>query len=484
MDIRAKRLIALNLLMTLTPLQSPVLGLANVPIEGVPADSQPERSLDDAAGGADLSTVSVPQDFFQESALSSFSENDYNAVTEKERNQILKLMGMAGAALKETAITLMGNGVRKFKTYFYTAGGQPVAIRETLNYSPPRADGIKKDIIWRDTNAGVLDHRLQMGDGTVIVKDTQNAIKQVITHMNTAYEKMRLTVNYKAGILSYATLSILDDDNRAIETAVFEKLSNLETPDKQLIGTYKIPIQGLLTELQLFGILKRYDHPRGLLPGSLTGKYHLTFHDEFLAMNEDMWQYRIDKRLNSAQRKENVRVVDGKLILDLKKEQFDGYNNTAGGLISKQQFKYGYYEASMKVPKELGWHTSVWMMDQWKSPTDIQQFEVDIAEVYKRNTINAGAWDHNLHDSHNSRLAYVPEDDMSAGFHTYGCEYTPEKITFFFDGKPFHSIDPKLFPETEMNIWLTSVANLKYNDYKIAETDTAEFDYVRFFEPV
>jgi beta-glucanase (GH16 family) len=46
----------------------------------------------------------------------------------------------------------------------------------------------------------------------------------------------------------------------------------------------------------------------------------------------------------------------------LKKEDRGKLHYTAGGVISKKTFKYGYYEARFRVPPGAGWHTSFWMM--------------------------------------------------------------------------------------------------------------------------
>jgi beta-glucanase (GH16 family) len=50
------------------------------------------------------------------------------------------------------------------------------------------------------------------------------------------------------------------------------------------------------------------------------------------------------------------------LRIALKKEDRGKLHYTAGGVISKKTFKYGYYEARFRVPPGAGWHTSFWMM--------------------------------------------------------------------------------------------------------------------------
>jgi len=80
-------------------------------------------------------------------------------------------------------------------------------------------------------------------------------------------------------------------------------------------------------------------------------------------------------------------------------DEFDGKHYTGGGIISKQTFKYWYFEARFKVPAGAGWHNSFWTM---------------------------------LHDG-------------SVDFHIWGCEFTPVRTQFFFDGKLTHETPSAFF---------------------------------------
>lgn len=53
---------------------------------------------------------------------------------------------------------------------------------------------------------------------------------------------------------------------------------------------------------------------------------------------------------------------NGNLEIVLRKESVAGKNYTAGGIISKRTFVYGYYEARFKTPPAEGWHTAFWSM--------------------------------------------------------------------------------------------------------------------------
>ena len=72
--------------------------------------------------------------------------------------------------------------------------------------------------------------------------------------------------------------------------------------------------------------------------------------------------YRTGERLLSYQKPENVSIANGLLRIALKKEDVGKCQYTAGGVISRQTFKYGYYEARFRCPKTAGWHTAFWTM--------------------------------------------------------------------------------------------------------------------------
>ena len=256
---------------------------------------------------------------------------------------------------------------------------------------------------------------------------------------------------------------------------------------------------------------------RGEEPPPLPG-YKLVWWDDFdgNALDQKKWCYRTGGRLLSFQKPENVRVADGLLHLDLKKEAAGGKAYTAGGVISRQRFQYGYYEARFRVPKAVGWHTSFWTMhydppqaaagavddaeqvERGKSPAGkaAKAQEIDICEQDAANTrsYSAGVIDWSGQGGKRTRnfgrVYYKGKDvpDFSADFHVWCCEFTPQEVKFYLDGRLAHKTDATKFPHKPQNIWLTSVAVLWGNPDKpthmgdAALPAEAVFDYVRFYE--
>jgi predicted GH43/DUF377 family glycosyl hydrolase len=217
--------------------------------------------------------------------------------------------------------------------------------------------------------------------------------------------------------------------------------------------------------------------------GSLAG-YKLVWHDEFdgKTVNTNDWNYRTGERFWSTQRPENVSVADGKLRLALKKEKFANTDYTAGGLISKREFKFGYYEARLKMPHGKGWHTSFWMM---RNGDDREQ-ELDVCE---QDSINPNDYSTNVHGYKPAPKAqgarHIATPDLSADFHVWACEFTPTTVRYYFDGKVVDTRGVTNVPLGDASIWLTSIAAPLGKTDKVDDSalpSFAEFDYVRFFE--
>lgn len=218
--------------------------------------------------------------------------------------------------------------------------------------------------------------------------------------------------------------------------------------------------------------------------------YKLAWSDEFNAatLSTTKWNYRTDTRFWSLQRAANVRLSDGLLYLDLKKETFGTTHYTGGGVISKKVFRYGYYEARMRVPPGAGWHTSFWMMKHNRPSSDTVAIELDAIEndsvTPLKYTVNTHRHLPAPHLTYGYRTVHTPS--LSANFHVFGCEFTPTVVRYFFNGAVVQTLDATQFPHGDLNIWLTSIAAPLGGTTAVDDTQLpayALFDYVRFFEP-
>lgn len=104
---------------------------------------------------------------------------------------------------------------------------------------------------------------------------------------------------------------------------------------------------------------------------------------------------------------------------------------------TKESWTYGYFEASLKLPKGKGTWPAFWMMPKnFKSWPD--DGEIDIMEEvgyhpeYVSSSIHCKAYNHpnNTQKTHEFKLAGAQSE-----FHTYAVEWTPDEMIFIFDGK-------------------------------------------------
>lgn len=228
--------------------------------------------------------------------------------------------------------------------------------------------------------------------------------------------------------------------------------------------------------------------------------YALVWSDEFEgpAADTNKWTYRLDSAHSSTQKVENVSLQNGKLCIALKAEKAGKKKYSGGGVISRREFLHGYYEARFKLPATRGWHSSFWMtaLDE-KNPNrmgGVGPHELDVCEhdSWKHDIYKRSLWMRNPKAGTNLKpigsWKAIPTPDLTTEFHTWGCEFTPTDLRYFFDGKEIEHWDVSGYEHGPQHILLTSIAaklgaNGKTGDPVDAELPAAvEFDFVRFYE--
>ena len=220
--------------------------------------------------------------------------------------------------------------------------------------------------------------------------------------------------------------------------------------------------------------------------------YQLAWSDEFNdgKLDASKWEYRTDSKHWSTQKPENVSVSDGKLRLAVKKEEAGDKHYTGSGVISKAAFKYGYYESCFKVPPGAGWHTSFWMMKhdgKGGTDTNVTSQELDACENDSVKLTSYGVNVHQWNPPPHKEMGHknVTTPDLSADFHVFGCEFTPESVKYFFDDKLVQTVAVTNIPHSDQNIWLTTIASQLGGTKAVDDTKlpaAAEYDYVRFYQ--
>lgn len=179
--------------------------------------------------------------------------------------------------------------------------------------------------------------------------------------------------------------------------------------------------------------------------------YELIWSDEFngTALDTDTWNIEINGNGNGnnesqyyTDRSENLRVEDGCLVIEARKENYDWASYTSARITTngKFDFAYGKIEASIDIPAGGGVWPAFWMMGQGSWPSC---GEIDILE-YQGN--NPGYVIHALHTQaangmDGSNWSSNPAvDGIEEGFHTFGIEWEEcwwdnrDVIRFYVDG--------------------------------------------------
>ena len=193
--------------------------------------------------------------------------------------------------------------------------------------------------------------------------------------------------------------------------------------------------------------------------GTVDGKWKLVWSDEFdgSALDTSKWQFEINGKGGGngemqyyTDRPANLSVAGGHMTITAAKEAYQGPDGkkeyTSARIISKGKgdWKYGRFEARIKMPKGKGLWPAFWMM-----PSDstyggwAKSGEIDIAEVIgdKPNIVHGtlhygDSWPKNIHTGDKFTL---PSGDFSDDFHVFAIEWKEGSITWSIDGKPYQT---------------------------------------------
>lgn len=145
---------------------------------------------------------------------------------------------------------------------------------------------------------------------------------------------------------------------------------------------------------------------------------------------------------------ENIFLKDGSLVLKpVEKTGEDGTVSYTSGRINtqnKHNFKYGLFEARVKVPKGQGFLPAFWMMPanenlygQWP-----RCGEIDIMEVLGHETNKSYGTIHYGNPHSESQGNYtLASGDFSEEYHIFNVEWVPGKINWYVDGTLIHTED-------------------------------------------
>ena len=144
---------------------------------------------------------------------------------------------------------------------------------------------------------------------------------------------------------------------------------------------------------------------------------------------------------------DNIYVKDGELVLKaIKDETEDGVKYTSGKVTTqnKRDYKYGRFEARLKVPEGQGLWPAFWMM-----PTDENLYgswprcgEIDIMEVLGHEPEKAYGTIHYGNPHREQQGIYILDGTTFADdYHVFSVEWEPSEMRFYIDGNLYHTVN-------------------------------------------
>jgi beta-glucanase (GH16 family) len=171
--------------------------------------------------------------------------------------------------------------------------------------------------------------------------------------------------------------------------------------------------------------------------------WKLVWSDDFDTFDEQKWQRsdRIQQPNNSQQAyaPDQVRVVDGKLVILSENEPLGGLKYRSGQVISRHAQRLGRWEVRAKVPATRGMWSTVSLVPAPSAPS---KYAIDIMDIRgHRPTVTASACHWGPRAPGSSNEIVLEHQASSAGklvsysddFHTYAVEWLDDQLRFFVD---------------------------------------------------
>ena len=140
-------------------------------------------------------------------------------------------------------------------------------------------------------------------------------------------------------------------------------------------------------------------------------------------------------------RLQNARVENGHLVIEARKESYEGASYTSASLTTrdKASWTYGRIEVRARVPGGRGTWPAIWMLGDSISTTGWPACgEIDIMEHVGYDepkihcTVHTAAYNW---PKGTQRGASLDVGDPAKDFHVYAVEWSKEKMEFFFDDR-------------------------------------------------
>ncbi|MBO5012643.1 MAG: family 16 glycosylhydrolase [Paludibacteraceae bacterium] len=189
------------------------------------------------------------------------------------------------------------------------------------------------------------------------------------------------------------------------------------------------------------------------------GDYSLVWSDEFNGskLDESVWNYNTggggwgnNELQYYTNRPENIRLVNGCLEIEARKEKYENREYTSARIYSKgkKSFLYGKMEARIKFPGGVGTWPAFWMMGEsggWPKCGEIDIME-HVGYLDNRASFALHTQEKNGSNGRNWHATHFFDYPLSNDFHVYGVEWCQEEengkdcIHFLVDGEIYATV--------------------------------------------
>jgi beta-glucanase (GH16 family) len=179
--------------------------------------------------------------------------------------------------------------------------------------------------------------------------------------------------------------------------------------------------------------------------------WRLVWADEFdgPTINTSNWDYEIGYKRNNEQqyytnRSQNARIENGQLLVEARRESYNGYAYTSASLHTsgKRQFTYGRFELRAQIPTAAGSWPAWWTLginNPWP-----RNGEIDIMEFYRGMILANVAYQNSggniVWDSFTKQISTYPSG-WANQYHTWVMEWETNEIRLYVDGTLLNSFN-------------------------------------------
>ena len=150
-------------------------------------------------------------------------------------------------------------------------------------------------------------------------------------------------------------------------------------------------------------------------------------------------------------RRENVRVENGNLIITARREPMSGRQFTSARIKTegRQSFQFGRIDILAVLPKGQGIWPALWMLGDnirqvgWPACGEIDIMEMIGGPATARNNTVHGTihWDNNGSHAETGGSTTLSQGIFNDNFHVFSIIWDERQITWLLDNTPFHTVD-------------------------------------------